>query len=91
MEPIGNLFGHLKQYAPDRRSEYGDMLVYFRDQINRSRAGTKFKPLTTGYFARKLQGLNLADLYYLKSVCEEAHRSGFGFSKKFFYELRERS
>lgn len=93
MEPISNLFGQ-KVTPPSpqnrRRTERGDLIGYFTDEVNRERLGTKYEPLTTAFIASRLCHLKNPDLYYLKSVCEDARRRGYSFSKRFWWEIKPR-
>lgn len=87
MKPIASLLER-KHPKLGYRTERGDLITYFLEKINAARKGTKYKPFTARAMAVKLSHLKLQDLYYLKSVCEDAERDGFGFSKKFWYELK---
>lgn len=81
---------HLLKQPPrpqPRSSERGDLLQYFTDRINERRKGTKFKPLTIRAIAVKLSHLGLRDLYYLKSVCDEAERRGYPWAAIFWKEI----
>lgn len=71
-------------------SERSELVQFLMDEINLERRGTKFPPLKIGYMVYKLAGLKVHDLKYLASVCKDAKRTGFGFSKKFFWELKQR-
>lgn len=91
MKQIASLFAHPKYKAPQKRtSERGDLLEYFTSNVNTARIGTKFKKLPISAVAVRLQGLKLADLYYLKSVCEDARRRGQSWSKTFWGSLKPR-
>lgn len=89
MQPIANLFG--QRVAPPkqlRRSERGDLIEYFMTEANADRDGAKFKKLPLSYYAFKLSHINVKDLYYLKSVCEDARRRGNSWSKTFWWQIR---
>lgn len=51
----------------DRRTQKGEILKYFNEHIT-NKAGKRYG---IPFFARKLQGMELEDLYFLKSVCEQ--------------------
>lgn len=69
-------------------SERAELIGFFTDNLNAARVGTRWKPLSPAAVAAKVAHLSLADLYYFKSVCVDAERRGFGFSKAFWCELR---
>jgi hypothetical protein len=64
-------------------SERGDLMQYFMERLNPSRRRDGFPPLTYPRMGKILQGLTLPDLYYLKSICDDAK----SFSKTFWYQL----
>jgi hypothetical protein len=74
--------------ARKRTSERAELVQFFTDKINADRRGTKYKPLPVAAIAVKLAHLKLPDLYYLKSVCEDAERRGKPFAAIFWYELK---
>ncbi|AVT83645.1 hypothetical protein [Rhodopseudomonas palustris] len=74
MEPLKSLFANRAPPKQKRSSERGDLLEFFTNNINAERAGTKYRPLSIGYIAKRLQGLEVKDLYHLKSICEDARR-----------------
>ena len=77
MDPISKVIQQTSRPAKARRSsERSDLIQYFMDTVNRERVRDKRKPLPFLYFARKCTGLELKDLYYLKSICEDADRRG---------------
>jgi hypothetical protein len=90
MEKLGNLLPEISRPIPkkDRRTERGELLKYFRNKINAGRLGTKYKPLSMGYFAMRLSYMSVPDLYHLKSICDDAQRRGGGFSKMFFWAIK---
>lgn len=75
---------------PDRKTERGEMMRYFLEQLNPGRAKLKLKPLTYARLGRLLVKIPTSDLYYLKSVCDDAAaRNGAGsFSKRFWWEIK---
>ena len=65
-------------------SERRELLTYFRDCVNAGRDGVKYRKVTIGYIAKKLEGLDLRDLYSMRSVLEDTRRRGGSFGKMFF-------
>src|SRR5882672_655503 len=53
------------------------------DEMGNAIAGSQSASLQ-----KKLQGLELRDLYYLKSICEDGRRRGVPFGKVFFGSLK---
>lgn len=75
---------HIKQKAAaTRETERGELMQYFREQLNKDRVRDGFPPLSMGRMGKILQDLPTKDLYYLKKVCEDS----MNFSKKFWWEL----
>ena len=76
------------QKKPEKHlTERGEMMRYFCDQLNISRVNDGLKPLTMGRMGRILEAIPTKDLYYLKSVCEQAKH----FSKKFWWEVNPKN
>ena len=73
----------------DRASERGDLMQYFMQKLNVSRTRDGLAPLTMGRMGRVLQGIPTNDLYFLKSICDDAlKRNGLdAFSKRFWWEI----
>jgi hypothetical protein len=70
-------------------SERAELIGYFRDRLNATRDGKKYKKLTYAAVAVKLSHIkSLSDLYYLKSVCEDAERRGKPFSAIFWWSIK---
>ncbi|HVZ75905.1 MAG TPA: hypothetical protein VG934_01380 [Candidatus Paceibacterota bacterium] len=67
----------------DRATERGEMLRYFMLKLNAARVRDGWPPLTLPRMGRILQAIPTKDLYYLKSVCDNAK----DFSKKFWWEV----
>lgn len=67
----------------DKVTERGELMEYFRDKLNRARAQDGYSQLTLPRMAKVLQLIPTKDLYYLKSVCDQAS----DFSKKFWWEV----
>ncbi len=83
MQELNALIKNRFQKAPKAISERGELLQYFLDGINAGRDGKRYRRLSIGFIAKKLQGLELRDLYYLKSICEDGRRRGVPFGKVF--------
>lgn len=82
MERIGD---HLKrERKKDTATERGEMMKYFIAKLNVSRVRDGYPPLTLPRMGRVLQAIPTKDLYYLKSVCDDAK----DFSKKFWWEIK---
>jgi hypothetical protein len=74
----------------DKATERGELMKYFMEKLNRSRAGDGLPPLTMARMGRTLVAIPTKDLYYLKSVCDDADARGgpASFSKKFWWEVK---
>jgi hypothetical protein len=87
MEHIG---AHLSQPGPKKRkrlTERGELMRYFKDALNKTRISDGFEYITMPRMGKILEAIPTNDLYYLKSVCDEAARRGNSFSKRFWWEL----
>lgn len=71
----------------ERVTERGEMLKFFLEKINRTRKEDGWPPMTMGRMAKTLEGVPTKDLYYLKSVCDQAGN----FSKKFWWEINPKN
>lgn len=79
-----HISAHLsKKKTQDKATERGELMRYFCDALNRSRVRDHLPPLSMPRMGKILQGIPTKDLYYLKSVCEQAK----DFSKKFWWEI----
>lgn len=67
----------------ERSTERGELMRYFMESLNRSRVRDGIPPLTMPRMGVLLQAIPTRDLYYLKSVCDDAS----DFSKKFWWEI----
>jgi len=67
----------------DKATERGELMRYFMERLNRTRARDGYPPLTLARMGRVLVAIPTKDLYYLKSVCDQAT----DFSKKFWWEV----
>lgn len=82
MEHIGS---HL-QKQPEKKAkvtERGELMEYFLKKLNAARVRDGLAPMTMGRMGRVLVAIPTKDLYYLKSVCDQAK----DFSKKFWWEV----
>src|ERR1700675_4387162 len=84
MEDLKGLIQNRFKHPPKPSSERGELLAYFRDGVNAGRDGVQYKKLHIGFIAKKLEGLELRDLYYMKSTIEQERRRGANFGKMFF-------
>jgi hypothetical protein len=81
MDHIG---AHLKRpLKKDRRTERGELMRHFCDRLNRNRLRDGFQKITMSHMGKVLEKIPTKDLYYLKSVCDNAA----DFSKRFWWEL----
>jgi len=86
MEHIGANLPEFKQ-EKSRKTERGELMVYFRTKLNASREKDGLKPLAMSRMGMLLQGIPTKDLYYLKSICNQAKH----FSKKFWWEINPKN
>jgi len=75
-----NLKSSLKK---TRETERGELMKYFCERINAGRLRDGLPLITMGRMGKTLEKIPTKDLYYLKSVCDQAQN----FSKKFWWEL----
>ncbi len=73
----------------DRATERGELMRYFMQKLNMTRARDGLPPMTMGRIGKSLQVIPTQDLYFLKSVCDDASKRGDAnsFSKKFWWEI----
>ncbi|MDO8522462.1 MAG: hypothetical protein Q7S08_04225 [bacterium] len=75
---------HIKRtMSKGRETERGELMKYFCERINSGRRRDGLAPITMGRMGKTLEKIPTKDLYYLKSVCDQAEN----FSKKFWYSL----
>ncbi|MGC9602224.1 MAG: hypothetical protein ABSE76_00560 [Minisyncoccia bacterium] len=67
----------------DRVTERGELMQYFMERLNSSRVRDGLPKLTMPRMGHLLTAIPTKDLYYLKSVCDNAK----DFSKKFWWEI----
>lgn len=66
------------------RTERGDLLTYFHQRI-KNKQGKEYR---MAFIASKLAHLELQDLYFLKSTCEDAQRRGKPFGAIFWWSIK---
>jgi hypothetical protein len=73
----------------DKATERGELMRYFMLKLNMTRTRDFLPPLTMPRMGRVLEKIPTNDLYFLKSVCDDAlKRNGIdAFSKKFWWEI----
>lgn len=76
----------------NRETERGELLKQFLEQINMSRIGSKYKPVSIAKIGMDLAHIETKDLYYLLSICKDAgnraKRFDTGFAKMFYWSIR---
>lgn len=72
----------------EQKTERGELMRYFLEKLNQSRAKDGLAPLTMPRMGRVLVAIPTRDLYFLKSVCDDAEARGNSFSKKFWWEVK---
>jgi len=77
------LGGESSRSKKERATERGELMKYFMEQLNVSRRRDGLPPLTMPRMGRLLVAIPTKDLYYLRSVCDQAK----DFSKKFWWEI----
>lgn len=70
-----------------RLTERGELMRHFTDELNRTRKRDRLELITMPRMGKILEAIPTSDLYYLKSVCDEAARRGNDFSKRFWFEI----
>lgn len=92
MELPTNLLERFTTPTKDLRTERGELLKAFLEQINMSRLGTAYKQVSIAKIGMDVAHIPTKDLYYLLSICKDAgnrsKRFDQGFSKKFYYEIK---
>ena len=74
---------HKTLHRKEKATERGELMEYFRDKLNRARMRDGLGTLSMPRMGKVLQLIPTKDLYYLKSVCDQAN----DFSKKFWWEV----
>jgi len=75
--------GESSRSKKERATERGELMKYFMENLNVSRRRDGLPPLTMPRMGRLLVAIPTKDLYYLRSVCDQAK----DFSKKFWWEI----
>ena len=77
----------------DTATERGELMRYFMKKLNMTRTKDGLGPLTFGRMGRVLQTIPTQDLYFLKSVCDDASKRGDmnSFSKRFWWEINPKN
>lgn len=75
---------HLKKsLKKSKDTERGELMKYFCERLNAERLQDGLPLITMGRMGKLLEKIPTKDLYYLKSVCDNAKN----FSKKFWWEI----
>jgi len=83
VEHIGKHISGKVETKRDRATERGELMRYFMERLNVTRKRDGIPPLTMARMGRLLVAIPTQDLYYLKSICDQAK----DFSKKFWWEI----
>ena len=89
MDNVGLAMQHISTHikramSRGRETERGELMKYFCERINSGRLRDGLAPISMGRMGKTLEKIPTKDLYYLKSVCDQAEN----FSKKFWWELK---
>ena len=86
---MDHISSHIKKaaYKKDRVTERGELMQYFMERLNTARVRDGLGKLTMPRMGRMLLAIPTKDLYYLKSVCDNAK----DFSKKFWWEINPKN
>jgi len=87
MESIKSLIKPIVK-SKSKATERGDLLVYFQNEVNRSRDGVKFKKLRIQAIAARLTKIETKDLYALKSKMEDGGRRNVNPGMVFWKETK---
>ena len=77
----------------DKPTERGELMRHFMQKLNHARLRDGLPPLTMPRMGRLLVAIPTKDLYFLKSVCDDADRRGGldSFCKKFWWEIHPKN
>ncbi|MCR4325850.1 MAG: hypothetical protein NUV59_03535 [Patescibacteria group bacterium] len=79
-----HISAHIKRSSErSRQTERGELMRYFVEKLNAGREQDGLPPISMGRMGKMLEKIPTKDLYYIKSVCDEAKN----FSKKFWWLL----
>ena len=84
MKKIGEVLAN-KEEKNGKKTERDELLSYFFVRLEPH--WTKGK-LSKRFFGIKVSHLKTPDLYYLKSICDDAERRGVPFHKMFWSSLK---
>lgn len=89
MDHIGAHIGKIPSIPTkkSRMTERGELMRYFKAELNRSRQRDGLELLTMPRMGKIFETLSVKDLYYLKSICDQHQERGGDFSKKFWFEI----
>jgi hypothetical protein len=93
MHHIGKHMAGKAAAKKGRATERGDLMRHFMQKLNHARLRDGLPPLTMPRMGRLLVAIPTKDLYFLKSVCDDADRRGGldAFSKKFWWEIHPKN
>ncbi|MDB5225344.1 MAG: hypothetical protein JWL87_296 [Candidatus Adlerbacteria bacterium] len=82
--------GNTGKPVREKSTERGELMQYFMQKLNPARVRDGLPPLTMGRMGRIFVAIPTPDLYFLKSVCDDAQkRYGLdAFCKKFWWEVK---
>lgn len=81
VSPVASLLAGYELPKKTRYSQRTHIINLFLERLNAHRNG--YKPLSFGFVKMKLKHLNIGDLYYLYSVCNQSKN----FGATWWYEL----
>jgi hypothetical protein len=85
---MDHISSHIQRFTrKEKVTERGELLRYFMDKLNASRVRDGLPKLTMPRMGKTLEKIPTKDLYYLKSVCDQAK----DFSKKFWWEINPKN
>ncbi len=86
---MDHISSHISKIArkKDKATERGELMQYFMDKLNAARVRDGLGKLTMPRMGRLLMAIPTKDLYYLRSVCDNAG----DFSKKFWWEINPKN
>lgn len=86
------LFSKYQLIKKSKKHEWGELVRFFMEEVNKERIGTKWKPLSEVSIACKIAHLKKGDdysaLYHLKSICLDSKNRCGSFSKCFWGSLK---
>jgi hypothetical protein len=91
---MDHISSHIRPAAKKSKiTERGELMEYFLGKLNAGRVQDGLAPMTMGRMARVFVGIPTKDIYFLKSICDDAQkRNGpSAFSKKFWWEMNPKN